>query len=183
MVKGIKMTKAIWTIGRCKDLVFIEPPSDVDKRYDDILIRVSGNFTASSAVDAAREIVTTLNNDEPLRDLVAQLGLSGKILEWLLLGKAGESSKVMAATAVGITTDENSHPTDSYDFGRCVQLIECAPEIRDHFPEISALSKEWKVLIDNWDDLTETYCDEVDGDHSEWAPVTSKHMSLLLTLY
>lgn len=89
--------------------------------------------------------------------------LKTKILRWLSEGEVGLSSKAMAFTSLGMKANYD-HPLDPSDFNRCLKLVKYIPEIKNHFPDISKLSKEWKAVIDNWDKIEKSFIDEVGFD-------------------
>jgi hypothetical protein len=100
------------------------------------------------------------------------------IVQWLANGETGVSSKTMAFTAMGQGYRDNHHPLDPADLNRCIKLVDEVPEIKDAFPKIAALSKEWQAVIDNWDSLKKSFVDEAGYDWSEKhsAPLTYKKM-------
>ena len=107
--------------------------------------------------------------------------MSEKILDWYVSGEKGISSKCMAATALGKKA-EHGYPHDPADLNRCIKLVDAAPEVKDAFPAIAALSPQWAAIIANWDDLRTSFIDEVGYDWSKGqrAPITYKKMQVLL---
>lgn len=91
------------------------------------------------------------------------MSLERKVIEWLAGPSVGESSKNMAFTAVGVKYNTR-HPLDPADFNRCLKLVKQVPEIKNHFGEISKLSSQWKIVIDNWDLIESTFLDEAGID-------------------
>ncbi|EJV0369631.1 hypothetical protein N5280_002477 [Vibrio vulnificus] len=68
----------------------------------------------------------------------------------------------MAFTAAGIECRRNgSYPHDPSDFNRCLVLVHNVPEIRTYFSDIAKLNVQWKALISRWDELEETFIEEV----------------------
>jgi hypothetical protein len=76
---------------------------------------------------------------------------------WLTGNTTGISSKYMAEVAItgqcvksrwGDTT-----PHDAPDLGRCVNLLDIAPSVRDCFPVLREASPVWAAYIDHWDEL------------------------------
>ena len=100
------------------------------------------------------------------------------ILDWYVSGEKGISSETMAATALGKKHDRGYPPLDPADLNRCIKLVDTAPEVKEAFPKIAALSKQWKAVIDNWDRLREMFIAEVGYDWSKKksAPKTYNEM-------
>jgi sigma54-dependent transcription regulator len=100
------------------------------------------------------------------------------ILDWYVSGEKGISSETMAATALGKKHGLGYAPSDPADLNRCIKLVDTAPEVKDAFPKIAALSEQWKAVIDNWDKLREMFIAEVGYDWSkkQSAPKTYKEM-------
>ena len=90
----------------------------------------------------------------------SELELRDKILFWLSHGESGESSKAMAFCAIGDKDATKSYPLDPSDFNRCLKLVEMIPEIKNYFPEITLLSKEWAKIIFYWDRLERCFLNE-----------------------
>lgn len=104
------------------------------------------------------------------------------IIKWLVTGEVGLSSKCMASVACGYSTEDYNYPRDPADLNRCIKLVDDAPEIRNSFSKIADLCPEWKVIIDNWDELVKTFVGEVGYDwcRDKKAPITYKMMRDLL---
>jgi hypothetical protein len=86
------------------------------------------------------------------------------LLRWLIDGEKGTSSIFMTHTVYGLPKQdphsyfdpaEYSFPVDAADFRRCYELVELVPEIKSHFDKIAATGEEWRVLIEEWDRLSE----------------------------
>lgn len=82
------------------------------------------------------------------------------VVHWLLTPHTGLSSRVMAATALNISTDGRHHPWDSADFHRCRVLLQSVPAVRESFPRIAAISDVWTALIARWDEIETAFADE-----------------------
>ena len=80
-----------------------------------------------------------------------------KIIEWLLSGDTGTSSKTIIHVVVQVPMDGPDIPYDLDDFRRCYRLIEKIPELRDFLPNVAIKYPRWIPLVDNWDKLTEMY--------------------------
>ncbi len=89
--------------------------------------------------------------------------MSENIINWLIHGRMGISSKAMAAVALDKAPENKfyNHPHDPADFNRCLELVKAAPEVREAFPKIAALSPAWKTIIDHWDELKAIFIEEV----------------------
>ena len=103
--------------------------------------------------------------------------MKDKILNWFGTGRVGASSKAMALASIGASND-GSHPHDPADFNRCLLLLEQVPEIRNHMEKIAAINDSWAKLVARWDDVEQSFLDEVGFDWSKAssAPKTYKLM-------
>lgn len=81
-----------------------------------------------------------------------QAEIDKKLVDWLLSGNTGASSKCMAAHLTGRETDGN-YPHDSGDFGRCVGLLEAVPELRERLPKMATCNRYWKAIIAQWAEI------------------------------
>ena len=86
--------------------------------------------------------------------------MKDKILKWFCEGEVGLSSKAMARASINMLSDR-SYPLDPADFNRCLMLLDCVPEIRDHMDKIRGISERWALLVDRWDDVESMFLDEV----------------------
>ncbi len=97
-------------------------------------------------------------------------------LKWLASGRVGISSKAMVCKALGLPLDRwgGNHPHDPDDFNRCLMMLVVVPEVRGSFHEIATISLEWKALISRWDEVEQTFINEVGLDwcNSHSAPKT-----------
>lgn len=105
------------------------------------------------------------------------------ILNWYVNGERGISSETMAAVALGKTMNRPGYPHDPADLNRCIKLVDAAPEVKEAFPVIAALSPMWATIIANWDDLRNSFIEEVGYDWStaQKAPLTYNKMDVLLS--
>lgn len=78
--------------------------------------------------------------------------VDSKILDWMITGRTGASSKCMAAHLTGRPND-GSYPHDGGDFGRCLRLLEAVPELRDRLPNMETAGRAWAALASAWDEL------------------------------
>lgn len=86
--------------------------------------------------------------------------MSAAILKWLGGPGTGSSSKALALTAMGqMPTDaKHSYPRDGADFGRCLRLIEAAPEAKTGLDKLATDGGPyWKALSEGWDDIEAAY--------------------------
>lgn len=95
---------------------------------------------------------TNLLEDKPF--------VAPKLLRWFLYGDCGLSSETMVNVSVG-KEYKNHYPCDPSDFYRCLKLVKEIPEIKNYFDKISQVSPQWKIVIDNWDKLEETFLSEI----------------------
>lgn len=93
--------------------------------------------------------------------------MSKAVARWLAEGETGLSSECMAAVALGAKPRSTYHPLDPADLNRCLKLVKAAPVVKRHFPKIRALSKQWRAVIDHWDELSEMFVAEVGWDWSK----------------
>lgn len=84
-----------------------------------------------------------------------------KIAQWFVDGETGLSSKTMAAyLGFGVIPKRVSYPHDVSDFSRCVQLLDCAPELRKKIKEMRNLGNVWSALSEKWEELESLYAEE-----------------------
>ncbi len=104
------------------------------------------------------------------------------VLSWFARGRNGLSSECMALTAAGIVVNRINYPHDPADFNRCIMLIEWVPEVKEHFRRIADLSPEWSVLIENWEEINQTFINEAgfNWSKSDSAPKTYALMKEIL---
>lgn len=110
---------------------------------------------------------------------------SSAILNWLFNGETGISSKAMAATALGVHIEDawdREPPQDPDDFNRCLKLVRAAPEVRESFDKIAALSPAWAAIVANWEKIESRFLDEagIDWRKAREAPRTYYFMRELL---
>ena len=87
------------------------------------------------------------------------------IIAWFLSGGSGRSAKTIVAALTGQEADQESHPLDAADFGRCHRLLQAVPSFRERIGEMRHRSPEWAALVESWSDLETLY--EAD---QEWDP-------------
>jgi hypothetical protein len=104
---------------------------------------------------------------------------------WLLGPDTGLSSKSMVMCALGFSPHiefHPYHPSDAGDFWRCITLLRAVPAIRDFFPDIAQMSREWAALIGEWDELEALFIDEV-GINCEKSVRASKTYQRIYKIY
>lgn len=94
-----------------------------------------------------------------------------ELLEWMLEGEPGLSSKAMVRTVLaGQSVNSADHPRDVWDFRRCVLLLERVPDVRPALKLLATESAPWSGLVAAWDELEESLREEW-GDLSTHAPL------------
>ena len=103
-----------------------------------------------------------------------------KILNWLVNGEVGESSKAMACAAIDLPSS-GRYPHDPDDLNRCLLLLEQVPEMRGHMGKVAAMNKTWANLVERWDEIEQTFIQEVglNWSHGRSAPKTYELMKSL----
>lgn len=88
--------------------------------------------------------------------------LKEKILDWMVTGETGISSKTIACHLAGLPRPQFScHPLDPADFNRCLLLLKAVPELRPLLPRMSELSEVWASLVERWDEVEHSFVNEV----------------------
>ena len=108
----------------------------------------------NSVIDAADNIVLEFSRGE-----IASTPGEG-IRAWRRTDQVGASSDFMAAKLGNAGIREYAHPHDPSDFGRCLTLLEAAPELREKLPEMAGESAEWAALVSCWDELESLWEEE-----------------------
>lgn len=123
----------------------------------------------NAIISAADSIMAELR--EPEREVSPGMGIA----EWMRSDHTGFSSLFMARAIGGTLTPfyvkhhyRYAYPHDCADFGRCIGLLEAAPELRERLPEMAETGKEWAALVPVWGDL------EVDYRNSRFEAVTER---------
>lgn len=105
--------------------------------------------------------------------------MKDKILYWLANGQTGVSSKTIAFEMVDIYYGDSCHPLDPADFHRCIGLIHFIPEIKTRLNEMKSVSPQWRVLVDNWNQLEKLLTLEIAETGKLGAPKTYNLMQEL----
>lgn len=85
------------------------------------------------------------------------------IINWLLSGDSGISSKTICAVMTGSKMEDPGPdiPYDPSDFGRCYRLLALFPEWRERLGEVAEKFPMWGPMVKAWDELTTLYEEEV----------------------
>lgn len=93
-----------------------------------------------------------------------------RAMEWLVCGDTGLSStniltNILSSGKTGKIKNfyAKSHPFDPSDLKRCVILLDKIPELRDSLHIMRSVSKQWDVLIENWDELERSLKSEMES--------------------
>ena len=100
-----------------------------------------------------------------------------QILQWLMNGRVGASSKAMATHLCGLRCD-GSYPLDPGDLNRCLLFLQDVPEARAELPKMATVNKVWAALVERWSEIEAMFLAEVGLDwcKAESAPKTYKLM-------
>lgn len=82
------------------------------------------------------------------------------IQAWRKTDHVGASSDFMAAKLGNAGIRDYAHPHDPSDFGRCLVLLEAAPELREKLPEMAKESDQWAALVAHWHELESLWKEE-----------------------
>jgi len=87
---------------------------------------------------------------------------------WLASDETGLSSRFMLRTMMpGCVPGERDgfqgiqYPHDPSDFGRCVQLLDAEPKLRDRLWMLTEHSGQWAALVGDWEHLEALYREEL----------------------
>jgi hypothetical protein len=117
---------------------------------------------ANAVIAAADSIVAELA--VPHAPATPGMGLSA----WLCCGETGSSSKYLASVLCHEADPSKppfaplAHPHDPADFGRCIGLLDAAPELRPHLAALAVgHGPVWAALVSEWPALEATYRQEL----------------------
>lgn len=145
----------------------IELFSGILKLLDRLGVKDVNQRQINSVIEAANLIVGELNC--PHKPSIAGSGLEA----WLACDETGMSSLYMAhvlAPLAGLRRvsqprsdfDKFPFPHDPADFGRCVGLLNAAPELRQHIPALAnGHGPVWAALAGTWSELEALYAEEL----------------------
>lgn len=102
------------------------------------------------------------------------------LLDWYATGERGLSSECIARVMTGKPPGDTfsvrgSHPEDPGDLRRCLLLLDRLPP--GSIERMRAVSEEWRVLVDHWDELAALFREE---EPSGEAPRCYRRMRELL---
>lgn len=84
--------------------------------------------------------------------------------------------------AFGFLTNQGVAPLEPGDFGKCLELLEIVPELREKLQDMSQVSVGWAALIARWQEVEMMFLTEVGlGWHK--ALVASKTCQLMREIY
>lgn len=109
----------------------------------------------NAIITAANDIVKALETP----DTIAAPG-SG-LRAWLASDDTGLSSCFMASVISGSFERPYAHPYDAADFGRCLRMLACCPDLRHDLNKMRNASKLWAIYIDNWTEMERLYNEEL----------------------
>ena len=100
-----------------------------------------------------------------------------RVLNWMMTGRVGLSSKAMAAHLCDAPCD-GSYPHDPDDLNRCLLFLEAVPEARAELPRMATVNKTWAALVARWSEIEAAFVAEVGRDwcKAQHAPNTYRLM-------
>ena len=104
-----------------------------------------------------------------------------KVNVWLKDGDVGTSSGAIVTKLTGLNIckpDDMYAPSDPSDLIRCILLLTYVPEFKPRLVEMSDVSPQWKIIVDNWDELEMMVLEEQPTGR---APITYERMKELYT--
>jgi hypothetical protein len=105
----------------------------------------------NAVIQAVNMIIDEL--EERVRRATPGMGFDA----WLRSDDTGVSSEFMAGVLSRRFMRKYGHPHDGDDFGRCVRLLDAAPELRANLDSIKSFSPEWNALVTHWDEFEALY--------------------------
>jgi hypothetical protein len=103
--------------------------------------------------------------------------LRDNVLQWMMTGQVGASSRAMASHLCGVPCD-GSYPEDTDDLNRCLLFLDAVPEARDLLPRMAAVNVTWAALVARWAEIEAAFRAEVGLNRrkSDRAPNTYRLM-------
>lgn len=106
---------------------------------------------------------------------------------WAVGPDTGSSSQAIMCAATGVSRgrglrDDDAHPLDPSDLGRCLRLIEMLPWTWRGVEVLAGRNPVWKALHENWARLAKTFIEEVglNWEKADRAPKTFALMQKLM---
>ena len=98
--------------------------------------------------------------------------------EWSRSWDTGISSLTIFSVLTGepLQCSRADTPKDPEDFGRCVRLLDVAPEWRNRLQAVADRYPEWEPLVKNWPELEALYRQEIPSGR---APILYERMQNL----
>ena len=134
----------------------IELISAISRAVDKQLGKAIVPIRMMNAMIAAADIVCEEFAREE-RVVTSGMGLNA----WLHSDQTGMSSKYMCSQLSNACSAEPAHPHDPSDFGRCLGLLNAAPELREKIGRMRDCGPVWTALVDNWSELERLYHEEL----------------------
>src|SRR5688572_12746693 len=83
------------------------------------------------------------------------------VINWLSGRDTGISSMAIVTVMEGGTVHEYTFPHDPADLGRCIRLLDIAPEYRENLDAMKQVGPHWSSLVDHWSELESLYYEEL----------------------
>lgn len=106
---------------------------------------------------------------------------------WIVNGRVGQSSKAIWSHMMGIAIKNDGfgvrYPLDPDDLNRCLLLLDLLPEWVPRIDEMAQYNKQWAALVADWDQIVDSFLDEVglDWSKAKSAPRTYQLMQTALS--
>ncbi|MDV1094995.1 hypothetical protein ACSI5N_25565 (plasmid) [Raoultella ornithinolytica] len=126
----------------------------------DEMNRQCPGFPADDRVNVIFDAATSIVNAYSREPVVASQGMG--LNAWLASDDTGASSRFMA----GILSERQplghhgDYPRDADDLGRCIRLLEAAPELVGNFDRLKHCGPYWQLVTINWKRWEALYRDE-----------------------
>jgi len=149
----------LWVIGPIPIDFFVKL-MEAYPEYELLAPNIANKLGASIAVTTKENLGpwTEALSPDPLG---VEPALEERINFWHRSLDKGASSismwKVLSKVFSGESSEEIYIPYDSADFGRCVRLLDLIPEWKPRLSEVAEISSQWKLIIDNWEELENRY--------------------------
>lgn len=142
--------KYLWRVGSKGD-----PLEDLQKAAWYVDREISLRTTVHKRADKIAD-----EPDEPEREVDYETYKC--VMRWWLNGYSGVSSKAIAQEYIrDIFQTSHSTPRDGADFWRCVMFVESFPDARAAVERLGTAFSDWKLIHDNWQELTQALMADV----------------------
>lgn len=113
--------------------------------------------------------------------------MNAAVVKWLLGTDTGASSRAIVAWMERDTEyDPEDHryhaanyPHDPSDLGRCIRLLNIAPDYRARIAEMGLICPEWNALASEWASLEYRYLSNAFDKELQWTATYSRMRELL----